>query len=380
VIDRRLLLLGLGAFVVTGDGTLVVGLLPQIAQSVRASSSMAGLSVTVFALAYAFVAPLIVRRARGVPPNRLLVSSLALLAVANAATAAAPSLVALLASRAFAGVCAGVFMPTAAAAAAVIGGPQREARALAVVVGGASAATVLGIPLGTFAGGAIGWRPVFFAVAVLTALITVAATTLSPINEPAAREAALPLVRRRGVLITLAITVLWATGSFTFFTYIGIVLHRAAGVGASGLAGLLLVFGVAGIAGAMSSGWISDVRSPLVAIRGALAIVAVATGGLASISPALGRGVSIGLTVVAMAAYGFGTWAVTPPQQRLLISYGGDERLLLSLNASAVYCGVALGSATGGLTLALTRDTAVLCVLAAVLTVLALAVSALGQR
>ncbi len=380
MIDRRLVLLALGAFVVAGDGTLVVGLLPEIARSIRASSSVAGQAVTVFAVVYAFVAPLIVRATRRAPQKRILISTLALFTVANAATAAAPSPAALLASRAFAAGCAGVFMPTAAAAAAAIGSPRREARALAVVVAGASAATVLGVPLGTFAGGAIGWRPVFYAVAALTTLITVAMTALSPIGEQASREMVPSLVWRRGVLVTLVITLLWATGSFTFFTYVGIVLHRAAGVGAPGLAGLLLVFGLAGIAGAGASGRVADTQGPLAATRGALAILAVALGGLALISPTPGRGTAVIATAVVMAAYGFGTWAVTPPQQQRLISYGGDERFLLSLNASTLYCGVALGSATGGLTLALTGNTAVVCVLAAAFTVVALAVSTLGRR
>jgi len=49
VIDRRLVLLAAGAFVVASDGTLVVGLLRQIADSIAVSPATAGQAVTVFA-------------------------------------------------------------------------------------------------------------------------------------------------------------------------------------------------------------------------------------------------------------------------------------------------------------------------------------------
>ena len=63
----------------------------------------------------------------------------------------------------------------------------------------------------------------------------------------------------------------------------------------------------------------------------------------------------------ATASYGFGTWTITPPQQQRLLCTGGKERLLLSLNASALYAGVGLGGAIGGLTLALSRSTTAVC-------------------
>jgi predicted MFS family arabinose efflux permease len=71
--------------------------------------------------------------------------------------------------------------------------------------------------------------------------------------------------------------------------------------------------------------------------------------------------------------YGLGTWAVTPPQQQRLLAHGGG-RVLLSLNASALYAGVALGGIIGGVTLSLSRSIAAVCWTAAVIEVTALAV------
>src|SRR5438067_4126347 len=60
VFDRRLVLLALGAFVVASDGTLVIGLLRQIAGSLSVSPASAGQAVTVFAVVYALGAPLLI--------------------------------------------------------------------------------------------------------------------------------------------------------------------------------------------------------------------------------------------------------------------------------------------------------------------------------
>jgi predicted MFS family arabinose efflux permease len=317
--------------------------------------------LTVFGVVYAVGAPLVVRAARAVRPERLAAGALALFAVANAATATAPSYAALLGARVFAAACAGVFMPTAAVVAARMVSRERRGRALAVVVGGSSAATALGVPLGTFVGGAIGWRWVFYAVAIGSVLIAAAAVSL-PRTEPPPRSVTMP---RGAVVLTLATTLLWATGSFTFFTYVAVVLGRTASVGTAGLAAFLLLFGLVGIAGAAAAGRVTDTRGPRTALIGGLVLVVAALAGLAV---ARSRAES----AVLVALYALGTWSVTPPQQHRLLGAVGDTPFLLSLNASALYGGVALGSGLGGGILAATGSVAALCGVAAGLELLAL--------
>jgi hypothetical protein len=65
--------------------------------------------------------------------------------------------------------------------------PSPRTRA-ATVVGGASAATALGVPLGTFLGGALGWRTIFYGIGILTALVTVAISTLPSSRKSRARR------------------------------------------------------------------------------------------------------------------------------------------------------------------------------------------------
>ena len=178
----------------------------------------------------------------------------------------------------------------------------------------------------------------------------------------------------RVALLMLVTTMLWASGSFMFFTYIAVVLSHTAAVGATGLAGFLLLFGTAGIAGAIAAGSLTDTKGPLVPLVAALVLIAAALTTLAVVAAAADRTSLSGMiaSALAVSAYGVGTWAVTPPQQHRLLNVRGDERLLLALNGSALYAGVATGSALGGVILAST-GTVALCLSAAGIELLALA-------
>ncbi len=178
-------------------------LLRQIASTLSASPAAAAQAVTVYAAGYALGAPLIIRATRRVPRGRLV--ALGVFAAANAATAAAPSLAAVLGARIAAGACGGAFMAAAAATAAGSVAPGRRGRGLAVIVGGSSAATAFGVPLGAFAGAAIGWRPAFFGLTAAAALATAATATLSP-HEGSRPELAAAAIPRGPVLLTLATT------------------------------------------------------------------------------------------------------------------------------------------------------------------------------
>jgi MFS transporter, DHA1 family, inner membrane transport protein len=361
---KRIAFLALAAFVVASDATLVAALLRQIAGTLSTSPAVAGLTVTVYAAGYALGAPLIIRAARRASQERLMAGSLSVFAAANAATAAAPSLAALLGARIAAGACGGTFMAAATATAAGSAAPGHRGRALAVIVGGSSAGTAFGVPLGTVAGGAIGWRPAFFGITAVAALSAAATAAFSPHQENGAAPAPIPIplpTPRGTVLLTLATTLLWATGSFTFFTYVGVVLHHTASVGASGLAGFLLVFGLAGLAGAAASGWLTDKTGPLMALAGGLTLTALSLAGLGVIAAVTAGPAAVIASGAAIAGYGFGTWAITPPQQQRLLSSGGNDRLLLSFNATTLYAGVGLGGALGGLTLAVSHSTAAVC-------------------
>ncbi|MGW7556081.1 MFS transporter, partial [Streptomyces rimosus] len=170
---RKVWLLALGAFALGLDAYVMAGLLPVVAGDLRASVSLVGQMVTVFTLAYAVAAPLVAGLMAGVRPRVVIVVALGVFTVGNAVTALAPSLGALLAARVVAGAGAGVYAALSTAAASALVPGERRGRALALVMGGMSTGTVLGVPVGVLLAGHAGWRSTMWLVTGLGAVALV---------------------------------------------------------------------------------------------------------------------------------------------------------------------------------------------------------------
>ena len=84
-------MLATGTFAVGTDAFVVTGFLPEMARTLDVSPQAAGQSVTVFAVAYAVLSPVLATLTARVPRRALLVCALVVLGLANAGSALAPS-------------------------------------------------------------------------------------------------------------------------------------------------------------------------------------------------------------------------------------------------------------------------------------------------
>ncbi|MFD1052378.1 MFS transporter, partial [Kibdelosporangium lantanae] len=130
--------------------------------------------------------------------------------------------------------------------------PNKQASAIAMMFTGLTVANVLGVPLGTALGHALGWRSTFWAVAALGAIAFVAVLTLVPDiaadrNSDLRRE--LGVFRRPQVWLALATTSLGWAGIFASFTYITPMMTGVAGFSPNTVTWLLVLFGVGLVAG-----------------------------------------------------------------------------------------------------------------------------------
>src|ERR1700754_169547 len=156
--DRRLLILALGMFALGTDNFVVAGILPMVARSMNASVSLVGQMVTLYAISYAVLSPIMAAVTAHWPRKRLLLSGLAVFIIGNVATALAPTLTLLFVSRLVAGFGAAMFSPIATSVGASLVPPERRGRALAVVITGLTSGTALGSPIGTALSGFGAWR------------------------------------------------------------------------------------------------------------------------------------------------------------------------------------------------------------------------------
>ncbi|NUW31885.1 MFS transporter [Nonomuraea sp. SMC257] len=349
---RRTLILALGTFAVGTDAYVVAGFLPAMARSLGVSASAAGQSATAFAVTYAVLSPVLATVTSRVPRRPLLVGALLLLALANLGSALAPGYAALMATRVAAAAGAAVFTPNAGAVAAALVAPERRARALAVVVGGLTVATAVGVPLGNLAGRLLDWRS---ALGLVAALCLLAAAGVRAALPPLPGHPRVPLrerlatLRRPGVVAVLPLTVLGLAGSYGLYAYT-VPLLRALGAGPAAETWLLFLYGAGAVAGNAVAGTAVDRRGPIRVL--AIGYAAIA-GSLAALAWAAHAGVTwLPLTALLLAAWGASTWSQTPAQQvRLIAAAPRETAVVVGLNASAMYAGIALGTALGGVLL-----------------------------
>lgn len=343
--DRRLLVLAVGMFAIGTDSFVIAGILPEVTQSLGVSIAVAGQMVTVYALSFAVLSPVIAAAAAHWPRKRLLLAGLAVFVIGNLVTAIAPTIEWVLASRFVAGLGAAMFSPTATATAASLVPAEKRARALAIVVAGLSGATALGSPLGTFIGGLGDWRATMWFVTVVGAVATIGVYVLLPAVPPlpaVSLRARLGPLKDIRVALTLLTTLVAYSGFFAVYTYLGVTFDRATDGRAEVLAALLLLWGIAATAGNLAAGYFTDRFGNRMIVNGSLAI-AVANFALMPWSSA-----HLWSSALALVVWGICGWGLLVPQQHRLISLSpASASLLLGLNSAALYVGVSAAGLIG---------------------------------
>ena len=152
-----------------------------------------------------------------------------------------------MAARIVTALCHGAFFGLGAVVAADLAGPHKKARAIAMMFAGLTLANVLGVPLGTALGEALGWRQTFWAVVVIGIAAAAALYTSLPRDIPAPRMLLTQEARTLGrpqVILAMLVSVLSSASLFSVFTYITPILEVVTRVTAQTVTPILLLFGV----------------------------------------------------------------------------------------------------------------------------------------
>jgi len=210
---------------------------------------------------------------------------------------------------------------------------------------GISAAMLLGIPLGTLAGDAIGWRGAFWALAIMSLsialLLHVSMPTLKVGKRVAMAEQA-RILRDPTFVANVLLSVAVFTAMFTGYTYLAELLEKAAKVPSAQVGWWLMGFGAVGLIGNWLGGlWVD--RKPLATtalFSMLLAAGMTATVLLAQMQAAL---------AIALCVWGIANTALYPICQiRVMKSAPHAQALAGTINVSAANGGVAMGAALGG--------------------------------
>lgn len=332
------LVIGTGAFVLSG-------VIKLMADGLDVSVAAAGQAMTVYAFASALLAPVLMVGTGKLTRKRALQVALLLYSLGSLLCTLAPNLPTLLAGRVMMGTGA-MFTPLAAGLTVTMVPPEMRARALALSFLGIGMSYAIGLPLGTWLGFNFGWRAPLWLVTGCSVLALTAATALLPakINAPGASFAGLSsLLRHAQVMRVLARSLLYFMAIFSVFAYVGPVLQALNPISANTLAATLVMFGLAGVVGTFLGGWSADRFGTIPTLAVNLLVLCA----MMALVP-LTRG-HYTLCVVVFIVWGLAGFGLMAPQQSRLAQLMPQQTpLLLSLNASMMYIGTALGAAISG--------------------------------
>lgn len=349
-----LLALALGTFAVGTEGFMIAAILPALSTSLAVSVPAAGQLVTVFTLVYAVSSPFLTATTAARNRKGLLLSSLGAFVLANLFAAVAPSYWALVGARVLLAIAAGLYVPNANALAGTLVHPSRRGRALAIVNGGITIAVALGVPAGAFIGAHLGWRFTFLGVALLSVFALLVLAILLPRNVTGSSAASLverfAIVRLPDALPVLLTTAIWATGAYTVYTYVSPFLSASTGLSPEHAGMMITLVGVAAVIGVALGGVANDHYGARRVQSVTLPLMACAFAGLTLIAVAITPTPLSGV-VPLLILWGLSAWGFFPAQQHRVITVVGTAHAAvgLSLNASFMYAGFALGAALGSI-------------------------------
>lgn len=229
-----------------------VSLLTPIAKDLGATEGMAGQAISVsglFAVATSLVVAAVSSR---FDLKNVLIFFAALMTASLVLTAEAASFPVLILARCLLGITVGGFWSLATATIMRLVSERQVSKALGVMYMGNAAATAFAAPIGSYLGGVIGWRGVFWALVPFAgasaAWLFRSLPSLPPRRAvPVARV--LGLLRRRNVRFAVAASMTTFAGAFATFTYLRTFLEARAHASVGVLSLLLLALGIAGFAG-----------------------------------------------------------------------------------------------------------------------------------
>ncbi|MFD4663636.1 Cmx/CmrA family chloramphenicol efflux MFS transporter [Streptomyces halstedii] len=342
--------LGLAVFAQGTSEFMLSGLLSGIADDLGVSLSTAGLLTSAFAVGMVVGAPLTALAGRAWPRRRALLFFLGVFVAVHVVGALTTDYGVLLATRVVGALANAGFWAVALVTAMDLAGPERRARATAVVVGGVTVACVVGVPAGALLGELWGWRSAFWAVALVSlpaafALLRAVPGGRAGDGPPASARTELRALARPRLLLTLLVMALVQGATFCTFSYLEPLVTRVTGFGAGWVPVVLALFGAGSFAGVTLAGRLADSRPKAVIGTGLVAL----TAGWAALALTAARPAAALVLVLVQGALAFGTG--TALISRVFQQAPEAPTLAGSFATAAFNVGAAAGPWLGGLAL-----------------------------
>lgn len=329
---------------------IMIGIVPDISETLGVPLTQAGMLISWFALAYAAGTPVLSLWGSRFSRYRFLMALTVLFILGNLAAFFCTAYASLLADRLFLAVLSGTMIAVSTTFAPEIAERKYLPSVMAWIFAGFSIAAVLGVPLGTLAAAYLPWQWLFAVIAAVSAIdLFLMMRSLPRVSAPAAA----PDVRRelslfgdRRILLGMGVGMCALAGNYTWYAYVTPLLENVMGLSAGWVSPVLFLFGAMTIASNLGSGRVAAAGGayilwPILAAEAAVVALLAAVHSLwAGLFVMLLLGGLIYIHNSSMQIYFLHVSAVSHPGTLLMAG---------ALLPTAANTGIALGTAAGSL-------------------------------
>jgi len=353
---------------------LPVSLLTPMAKDLNITEGVAGQTISATAIAAMIASLLVAMLTKGLNRKWVLLSFSLLQIVSNLLVVLAPNFTLLMLGRVLLGIGLGGFWAMSAATAMRLVPKASVPKALSIIFGALSIATVVAAPMGSFLGGLIGWHNVFLiaaAVGVIALLWQAVALPDMRAESPTKFSTMFKVVQRPKVKEGMLATLFIFMGYATFFTYLRPFLEVVTGVNETSLSTILLGFGIANFFGTTLARLVLEKS-----LKYSLIIVPVLMGAIVAGLVVFGGSQFVAAALIAFWGLTFGIIQVGWPTW-LTRTLPDEAESAGGLQVAVIQLAITLGAAVGGVLFDFTgilgvyTASSIITILSAVLTALA---------
>ena len=255
------LALALGGFAIGTSEFSIMGLMPEVARDLGISEPQVGHAISAYALGVVVGAPILALLGARFLRKHLLLLLMGIFALGNFASAVAPDYSSLLLFRFLAGLPHGAYFGIAMLVAASMAPPHKRAKAVSRVLMGLSVAILVGNPLAIWLGQSFSWRYAFGLVSLIALMTVIMVSIFLPLDRNEVRSSPvseLKAFNKAPIWLALGIGSIGFAGMFCVFAYMAPTLLEVTRVNPGMIPVAMAVFGVGGIVGNMTGGWLFD--------------------------------------------------------------------------------------------------------------------------
>lgn len=240
---------------------IMIGIVPNVAESLTISVTQSGMLISWFALAYAIGAPLLSIWGSRFERYRFLILLTLLYVIGNGAAFFVESYGALLADRIFLASLSGVMLAVSTTFEPDIADRKYLPSVMAWIFAGFSIASVLGVPVGVLAAQYVSWKYIFLFIAAVGLINTFLLMKSLPRGgkkpAPVSLRQQFSLLADRRILLGMGIALTALAGNYNWYAYVTPLLRDVVGLSAPAVSTFLFLFGAMTILSNLGSGKIA---------------------------------------------------------------------------------------------------------------------------